>query len=297
MGIMKMGKMKTGEFALKETLFKDWDSVMSKPGGIRIEVLKAGEVTGTVHGIVNMRNEKAAGLEDKKLVGPLLAILVKHDTKGDFLIDTGFDSSFAERPWGNFEGILKKGAFKFKVEKGQAIEEQLAERQVKIQGVFCTHFHEHQGGAPSLPDNIPFVFGKGEKEIDFFPIAYSRFLKDKTDLQVIDFDKAGDMPIVGKAADIFGDGSFWAISTPGHTKGHISYMINGKEGKHLVTGDICMCRKGFDLGVESGGKYAENMEKNKESFDKIKKFMDIYPQVKPVFGHESEEFPIVYQDT
>ena len=68
----------------------------------------------------------------------------------------------------------------------------------------------------------------------------------------IDFSEGQDMPIIGKCVDIMGDGSFWAISTPGHTKGHISYLIKGKETQALVTGDVCISKKGFGLGVETG---------------------------------------------
>ncbi|MCX7709306.1 MAG: hypothetical protein N2484_05595 [Clostridia bacterium] len=293
--VMKVGQLKTKEFKIAKSSFKDWESVLSHPGSIRVETLQAGEVYGTVHGLINMKNPKAAGIEDKKLSAPLLAHLIHHEKYGDFLIDTGFDSAFIEKTWGNFEGILKKGAFKFRVEKGHEIEKLLADRKVNLKGVFCTHFHEHQGGAPSLSNDIPFIFGKGEAEISLFPIAFSRFLKDKTDLQAIDFNAAGDMPIVGKAVDIFGDGSLWAIATPGHTKGHTSYLVNGSEGPKMFVGDICMFGQSYELGVESGGKFAEDLEANAQSFSKIKKFLDTYKQVKPVFGHESDEFRIKYE--
>ena len=32
---------------------------------------------------------------------------------------------------------------------------------------------------------------------------------------------------VAPSVDVFGDGSFWAISVPGHTDDDIAYLING----------------------------------------------------------------------
>jgi N-acyl homoserine lactone hydrolase len=208
-------------------------------------------------------------------------------------VDTGFDEAFSENSWGHVKGLIKE-SFRFDVEKGRGIEKLLAERNINIKRVFCTHFHEHQGGAPSLPNNTTYIFGKGEKDFDFFPLMYSRFLKDKEDIQSIDFEKAQELPIVGKAVDIFGDGSFWAISTPGHTKGHISYFLNGQKGQYMLLGDICMCKKGYDIGIESGGAHLSHIAENKKSFQKIKKFLDSYPKIKPIFGHDSKDYKIIY---
>ncbi len=292
--ILKIGPYASKEYEIKVSSFSGWEEVLAHPGEIRLETLLAGEVGGTLSGMINLKDRSTPPMENVKIKAPLLAHLIYHRDFGTFLIDTGFDSSYSERPWGHFKGLLKH-ALKYSVERGHGIEELLKEKRIELQGVFCTHFHEHQGGAPSLPHHIPFFFGKGERDMDMFPFVYSKFLEGKIETQAIDFDRAKDMSPVGKSVDIFGDGSFWAISTPGHTKGHISYLINGHEGKYMLMGDICMCRKSFELGLESGSFYSENPSENKKSFLKIKKLMDTYPEIKPVFGHESEHFPIKYQ--
>jgi glyoxylase-like metal-dependent hydrolase (beta-lactamase superfamily II) len=292
--VMKIGLLKTSNFPLPEVSSSDWEQVLNPKVNIQVETLLAGEVPGTIGGLINLKNEKAMGLAgETPLTAPLMAHLVHHPQFGYFLIDTGFDSSYADHSWGHFEGIGKK-RMKYHVAKGHGIDEILSQRNITLKAVFCTHFHEHQGGAPSLPD-IPFIFGQGEREMDFFPLLYARFLANKTKLQTMNFQDVSEMPIVGKAVDIFGDGSFWAIATPGHTPGHVSYLINGKEGQYLIMGDVCMCRKGYELGVESGGMYADNLEENKASFNKLKQFIETYPTIKPIFGHESDQFKIDYQ--
>jgi len=100
------------------------------------------------------------------------------------------------------------------------------------------------------------------------------------------------MPILGKCVDVFGDGSFWAVSTPGHTNGHISYIVNGVETQALITGDACISKTGFELGIETG-KFSSNIEEGRESFLKLKEYIKNYPWLKIIFGHETDKFKIV----
>lgn len=291
--LLKVGKYDIKAFEIKPSRYNEWDGVLTNPGKIEVEVLHAGDIQARLSGCFNLKNPKAKNLTAPKGNIPVLAILIKHKTFGCYLIDTGFDRSYRLRRGGNFEGLLKSVFFKnrYYLQVGQGIDEQLKDKGVVLSGVLLTHFHEHLSGAPALPGNIPYIFGKGEKEEDFYPLVFSRFLKDKTDLQMIDFTGAQDMPLTGKAADVFGDGSLWAISTPGHTKGHISYLVNGLEGVYLVTGDVSVTKKGFDLDIETGD-YCKDVEANRRSFEKLKALYRAYPQIKPIFGHESSEYPI-----
>src|SRR5690606_41820310 len=40
-----------------------------------------------------------------------------------------------------------------------------------------------------------------------------------------------------RVLDLLGDGSIWAISTPGHSPNHVSYLVNAESGPVLITGD------------------------------------------------------------
>jgi hypothetical protein len=60
------------------------------------------------------------------------------------------------------------------------------------------------------------------------------------------------LPPFVKSVDIFGDGSLWAISSSGYSKGHGLYFINGMEDKILVTGDACNTEYQFDNGIGPG---------------------------------------------
>ncbi|MBU3172446.1 MBL fold metallo-hydrolase [Clostridium estertheticum] len=282
-------------YMVKKSELKDWDSVFINPTSIEIETLRTGTIISKVSGLLNLKSANATELKDGTANIPVLAHILRHEKYGDYLIDTGFDSSFTNEIGGNFKGILKKIYFRNYIQEknSEGIEFQLKCRCINLNGVFLTHIHEHASGSPSLPNEIPYVYGNGEREESFFPFVYSNFFKNKIDLQKIDFLKGQDMPILGKCVDVFGDGSFWAISTPGHTKGHISYIVNGNETKSLITGDVCISKKGFELGVETG-KFSLNIEQGRESFLKIKEFIKYYPYTKIIFGHETDEFKIEY---
>jgi len=50
--------------------------------------------------------------------------------------------------------------------------------------------------------------------------------------------------------DIFGDGSFLAIPTSGHSASHLSYILMTNEGAILLTGDASHTKYGFQNNIE-----------------------------------------------
>jgi glyoxylase-like metal-dependent hydrolase (beta-lactamase superfamily II) len=43
-----------------------------------------------------------------------------------------------------------------------------------------------------------------------------------------------------KALDVFNDGSLFAVSTPGHTKDHIAYLIDNQPRPEFIVGDAVL---------------------------------------------------------
>lgn len=85
------------------------------------------------------------------------------------------------------------------------------------------------------------------------------------------------------AIDIFGDQSFWSISTPGHTQGHTSYLVNTKEHPILIAGDACCISLSMEKGVGPSG---SDTTLGQKSFERIMQFLKDTPQVKVWIGHE-----------
>ena len=51
----------------------------------------------------------------------------------------------------------------------------------------------------------------------------------------------------------------WAISSSGHSKGHVMYFINGIEDSVLFTGDASNTQYQFDTGI-GPGTYSSDLE-------------------------------------
>jgi N-acyl homoserine lactone hydrolase len=94
------------------------------------------------------------------------------------------------------------------------------------------------------------------------------------------------MAPLGPCVDLFGDGSVWAISTPGHTMAHMSFLVVTKTGPALITGDVSHTRWGFDNSVIPGRFNDGKKSDSRRSLDQIKAFANAYPSVKIFLGHE-----------
>jgi len=81
--------------------------------------------------------------------------------------------------------------------------------------------------------------------------------------------------------DVFGDGSFFAILTPGHT----SYLARTTTGPVLLTGDTSHTRWGWENGVEPGT-YSYDREQAAASFQKLRAFAAAHPNIEVRVGHQ-----------
>ena len=287
--IVKMHKPKREAFSLTETSLSNWDEILAKPRNITNEVIETGQLLINNRLFLNMWHPNAKGLKKEILRVPVYCHLVQHESHGAYLVDTGLDRSFQKDSHGNIHGILRKILWPLDSfqEKGQDIETQLTEKKIELKGVFLTHLHiDHAAGMQHLPKNIPVVVGKNEPYHCLGPFFYQDHFAGIETIFEIDFEWVKDIPPLGPCADIFGDGSFWAIHTPGHRKGHVSYLINGKAGAILLTGDSCDIKTGFDHVVGPGfGSY--DKAQAQQSLERMVDFIKHYPQVKVIFGHEN----------
>ncbi|MCB0643100.1 MAG: MBL fold metallo-hydrolase, partial [Phaeodactylibacter sp.] len=92
------------------------------------------------------------------------------------------------------------------------------------------------------------------------------------------------IPPFDSVLDIFGDGSFFAIYTPGHSKSHLSYLLITDEGPILLTGDASHTRYGFEKGIEPG--WVQDAEKAQHSLQQLRTFAQTYPNIRVFFGHQ-----------
>jgi N-acyl homoserine lactone hydrolase len=267
-----------------------WDEVFSRPVPIEIETLVTGFIDMNRCDNLDQSNPAIASCQSH---GPLadLVHLVRHPHRGVYLIDAGFAVRFADAPpYGNYSTAMQlfNRVLGVRNRQGahQSVAEILRERQLQADAVFFTHLHpDHTSGVEDLPANAAYVFGR--QEAGFLGrVAVGSHFSDKPRLQTLDYAGVQGMPPLGPAIDLLGDGSFWAISTPGHTPDHTSYLVNG-EPPTLLVGDASHFAWAFEQNIAPRAFTSNDRERAVESLAGLRRFAARYPRVRIVFGHET----------
>lgn len=115
------------------------------------------------------------------------------------------------------------------------------------EAVFLSHLHfDHVMGLREIPKDVPVYAGPGDgaQENDlhmFIASASAAGLDGRPPLREWRFQADPDGRL-GGILDVYGDGSVFAIRTPGHTPGSTAYLVNAVDGVHLMTGDTVHSR-------------------------------------------------------
>jgi glyoxylase-like metal-dependent hydrolase (beta-lactamase superfamily II) len=236
---------------------------------------------------MNLKHELAQDIDDEPVEIPVIVGLIQHQALGAYLIDAGLDASYAHKPYGSMKGILVKPFLgRGTQEPNTHIAAILKRENIDVQGVWLTHLHfDHTAGILDLPKDIPYVVNKDEPYRNFRYFMHNEHLAGIDELYGIDFSAGIDLPPLGKGVDVFGDGSLWAISSSGHSRGLVSYFINGAEGQVFFAGDACNTQYQFDTAIGPGS-YSSDLEQAQESLERIIAFKQQYPKVRLVYGHD-----------
>lgn len=273
--------MKLVDFCYQKRGIKDWGQVFNSPRPISLETFTTGTVRINRRGTLNPEHPRALKLEEEDLEVPILSYQVHH-LRGDYLLDTGLDASYHQDPQG---GLTGSEVDVFHQSKGENIACYLKARKLSLNGVFFSHLHaDHAAGQRELSKTIPYMVAKGEYD-HYHPEIHGDFLEGLEVLHEIDFSRADDIPPLGPSVDLLGDGSLWAISTPGHTRGHLSFLLNGYEGPVFLAMDAAFIYENLEMEVAPSD-YTWDVEMAQESLEKIISFLEEYPRVRVLVGHE-----------
>jgi len=281
-------------YKIPSAAFSNWNDVLSHPRDISVATLR----TGTIHMDACLNLDPASPKQAECDHVPRdLAVLVHwvhHPRFGDVLIDTGFDDSFAKHPpYGNYTGVMqlfnRANHVTNSQPAGEDLSTQLARLKIRPTAVFFTHLHpDHTGGVPSLDAQTEFTFGK--REASFLArAAVANQFRNKSRFSTLDFSNAPRMAPLGPSIDLFGDGSLWAISVPGHTDDDVAYLVNGPRPV-LLTGDACHFEWAFKAGVAPRGWNKAGTARAYQSLTELRDFAAAYPNVQLVYGHEIPRF-------
>jgi N-acyl homoserine lactone hydrolase len=231
---------------------------------------------------------------------PVPAFLVDHPTAGPFLVDTGLPPAASH----DVRAALGRRAaivYDIRMEDGWAVTDQLRGMGLDplgIELVVLTHMHQDHVGAVAQLPRATFVVDEREWDAassSGFLHGYRRQLFDHDyDWRTLDFGAPNveSFASFGRAIDLFGDGSVRLLSTPGHTKGHLSVLLRLRSGRELLlTGDAAYSRATIDQ--ELVPLFCEDLHRYSRSLREIRRYLEQTPSALVVCGHDPESWPEV----
>ncbi|WP_394151903.1 hypothetical protein [Vibrio maritimus] len=269
----------------KPAQFTDWKTALSGAAVVDYKLLQVGR-------IVMDRNLLMQGAPDsysqRHTALPVLSHWIRHPIYGEFLVDAGFSKSFKNNSGGNYNWLMRTIASLSGIENSleKSLELQLNHKIGRINGVMITHFHpDHSSGISDLPTGTSVI--ADEKEYDFVArLSNTGLFTEDYDWHGIDFTKGSEIAPFRSVVDVFGDGAVWAVSTPGHTKGHTSYLLNTTQGIKFVVGDASHFGYAYDNNYAPAALSGELRQQAAETLASIKTFASQHPDIKLIFGHQ-----------
>jgi N-acyl homoserine lactone hydrolase len=265
------------------------ESLIDQPGPIELKTIVGADWTADLSGLLNLNDPKAvqAGLKDREEPIQIYAYLVRHPTRGFFMVDTGVSKRLVEDPAGLGVGwVLRHFAHIEKMQVRQDTLSVIKSEGAPLKGVFMTHLHlDHISGMPDVPKDVPIYTGPGEPEYSNFENMFVQgIFEGRPALQEFQVSKDPDGKLDG-VIDVFGDGSFFAIQSSGHTPGSLAFVARTPTGPVLLTGDTCHTRWGWDHGVEPGT-FIDDRERNRKNLLALKALSERHPKMIVKLGHQ-----------
>jgi len=268
------------------------EAVLDRPGPITLEVVNSTDWAVPRSGVINLDNPraKAAGLKDGDEPIAVFTYVLRHPTRGVFLVDSGVTERLVHDPKGAGAGMFVRWELHPEKMRLHESADHLVGRLGALSGVLLTHVHlDHVSGMPAVPRGTPIYAGPGETTDRslwnwFTQSTIDAFLDGQAPLQTWSF--APDPS--GRAAgvlDVFGDGSLWAVLAPGHTPGSTAYVVRTPDGPVLLTGDASHTRWGWEHDVEPGT-FSGDRPRSVGSLASLRALAARHPGMTVRFGHQ-----------
>ncbi len=222
-----------------------------------------------------------------KTVSLVLPMQIIDHPRGLVVFDTGISDDFADGGCEAFWGAALCQPLSLKWSRDDVIDrklEKLGYAIDQVRYVIYSHFHwDHAGNIETFP-KATHVVQKVELQHAWWPEKLFRFV-----FAMKDFDETRDFDFMELTGDfdLFGDGCVRLISTPGHTPGHQSLLVNlPRTGPVILAGDAAFSRA--DLEGNPPG-YTQNLARTMRSIERMKQIRDA-EGAEIWVGHDMEQY-------
>ncbi|MCK6520166.1 MBL fold metallo-hydrolase [Myxococcota bacterium] len=267
----------------------DLIALLNTPGPIVHSAHLSARWSAKLSGLVNLDDPQAVELKDGDTPIVLPVHRLVHPSAGVFVVDSGVERDTLQGGRGPARGAVTLATKS--VVPVEPLGDILASAGAPIAGVLITHMHlDHLLGLQDVPPGTPIYVGAGETTATgrgnrLLRRTVNAALDGHAPLRELDGVGAVPLGPIAQAYDLVGDGSLWALSTPGHTPGSMSYLARTTEGPVLFTGDTCHTIWGWEHNVTPGS-FTSDQAMNAKSLSALKALAELLPGVTVYVGHE-----------
>lgn len=264
----------------------DMEASLERPGMATFQRLAFAHWTGGRGAFIDRDDPRTADVPKGDEEVTIYAYVIDHPRFGRVLIDAGVSAALEDR----LNWVMRRGLRDLNVRIDRTTGQWLA-GQVTPDAVFLTHLHfDHIGGLIDLPLATPVYLGPGEAQERsrinlLLGSPADAILQGYAPLQEWGFQPDPNGVFDG-VLDVFGDGSVWALSVPGHSAGSTAYLVNAVDGPKLVVGDAVSTRLGWEDGMPQPG-LGTSRAAAEQSADRLRRFAVAHPAVEVFLGHQS----------
>jgi len=262
------------------------EASLARPGVVRFERVRFAVWSGGRGTFIDRDDPRTAAVPPGSEEAVIYAYVIDHPTRGRFLIDSGVSAALEPR----LNWVMRRAIadLNLRVERTTAA---WLDGQARPGGVFLTHLHfDHIGGLLDLDRTTPVHLGPGDaaeanRHNALLGHPADAILEGYGPLQEWEFRPDADGRFEG-VLDVFGDGSVWAIHTPGHSPGSTAYLIRAVDGPRLVVGDAVSTRLGWEQAMPQPVPEAARVDAER-SAERLRRFAADHPEIEVFLGHQS----------
>jgi glyoxylase-like metal-dependent hydrolase (beta-lactamase superfamily II) len=271
----------------------EMEAILDRPGPVLVDTIVSADWQVTRAGLINLDDPaaRAAHLTDGDEPIAIFVHVLRHPTRGTFLVDSGVSHQLATDPARSGVGVLVRSAMHLEKLRARADAASIVARQPGgVAGVLFTHLHlDHICGVPDLPAGTPLYAGPGETRQRAFMQMFSqgtvdRLLAGHRAIEEWPFSGDPSHQFAG-VIDVFGDRSLFAIWVPGHSAGSTAYLARTPGGPVLLVGDASHTRWGWEHGVEPGT-FSSDRARSVTSLRALRELVARHPGIQVRFGHQ-----------